>query len=152
MDIRTVFWARHHNYFMCTYVWIFFVSQSNSYQAVLITDGASSYSIFIYQCGLLDSASIAGIGFFINSTHFEEHTLSNSRTSSNISCMSYPHSPWSSVLYPLRGEMFCIMQAYDLCAITSDDYGLECPHIEKCLPISDVLTMSIDSLYLHTQV
>ena len=79
-------------------------SQSNTYQAVLITDGTSSYAVFIYRCGLLESGSVAGIGYYINRNQFEEHALSNTPMSSNISCVNTSQFPWSNILYPFNGR------------------------------------------------
>lgn len=83
--------------------------QSNTYQAVLTTDGTSSYAVFIYRCGLLESGSTAGIGYYINRNQFEEHALSN-RMSSDISCVNTPQSPWSNVVYSLNGRCILVGQ------------------------------------------
>lgn len=78
--------------------------QRNTYQGIVITDGTLSYAMFIYNCELLDSHSIAGIGYYFNSAVLEEHRLSNTNVSSTIACGNMPRSPWSTVLYPLFGK------------------------------------------------
>ena len=80
------------------HVTLSYCSQSNSYQGVIITDGPSSYALFIYECGLLQSGSIAGIGYYINGSVFEEHPISNSVLSSTISCFG---TTGNVVVYPL---------------------------------------------------
>ena len=45
------------------YVAVFLYSKENTFQAVLITDGEYSYTVFTYKCGLLEWGSGATIGF-----------------------------------------------------------------------------------------
>jgi hypothetical protein len=74
-------------------------TQSNSYQAVVVTDGTRSFSLFLYRCGLLQSPG-AGIGFSAAGNFFQNHRLSLSASSPDIACR--PHSHWSSLLYPIH--------------------------------------------------
>ena len=76
--------------------------QSNTYQGVLITDGEVSYTIFIYRCGLLENGAVGAMGYYINDTHFQEHSLSNSDLSSTVACQSNT-SDWSALMYSLNG-------------------------------------------------
>ena len=80
-----------------------FVLQSNTYQGVLITDGEVSYTIFIYQCGLLENGAIGAVGYYINGTHFQEHSLSNTALSAMVACQNVNNSVWSTVMFRLNG-------------------------------------------------
>ena len=83
---------------------ILLYTQSNTYQGVLITDGEVSYTIFIYRCGLLHSGAIGAIGYYINGTHFQEHSLSHSVLSTTVACLGN-NSDWSALMYPLNGRL-----------------------------------------------
>ena len=72
--------------------------QTNTYQGVLITDGLSSFAVFIYRCGYLEPEGIGRIGYYINNVTFMEHTLANS---SSVACQS-PQSEWSALIYRLN--------------------------------------------------
>ena len=74
----------------------------NSYQGILITDGSRTYAAFIYNCSQLNRDSVAGIGYFFNSSLFEEHAVSNTDQSSMVACSNSLCSP-SLVVYPLFG-------------------------------------------------
>ena len=76
-------------------------SQINSFRGILITDGTRSYAIFKYKCGELDELSIGAIGYYINSTLFKEHPLSNSNQSHVVACRDFPYCPWQIIVEPL---------------------------------------------------
>lgn len=96
----------------CTYICILeqftlcLDPQINTYQSVLVTDGYSSYAVFIYRCGQLASTSFATMGYYINNYHFEEPGLSSTELVSRISCVNMPQSPWSNIIYNFTG-MWC---------------------------------------------
>ena len=81
--------------------------QSNTYQAVIITDGMLSYTIFIYKCGALEDEAIAGIGYYFDASHYIEHPVSNSVLSSTIACGSNTDVdyPWKNVIYWLNRKL-----------------------------------------------
>ena len=67
-----------------------FQTQSNTYQGVLITDGANSYAVFIYECGELAEGVAARIGYYISDGEGAtalEHPLSG-EASSTIGCVT----------------------------------------------------------------
>ena len=97
--IIIVVFIQHLHTRTCTYI----PPQSNTYQGILITDGVSSYVVFVYHCDLLDPFSVAGIGYYINNTLFKEHPLSNMNRSSAIACENLPQTLWNSVVFPLFG-------------------------------------------------
>ena len=84
----------------------------NSYQGILITDGSRTYALFIYNCSQLNRDSVAGIGYFFNSSLFEEHALSNTDQSSMVACVNSLCSP-SLVVYPLFGMFRFLVSLYD---------------------------------------
>ena len=78
-----------------------FISQANSYQAVLITDGnQKSYAVFTFQCGLLNWAGDATIGFNAGGDYYENHPLSGLSLSNAIACV-HNDSVWNNVIYNL---------------------------------------------------
>ena len=81
-----------------------FYPQSNTYQAVIITDGILSYAIYIYKCGALEEEAIGGIGYYFDASHYIEHPLSNSALSSTIACGNSTDVdyPWKNLIYWLN--------------------------------------------------
>ena len=107
-------------------------SQSNTYQAVIITDGTLSYAIFIYKCGALETGSFGGIGYYFDASPYnEEHPLSNSILSSTIACGNSTDVdyPWQNVIYWLnrKDTLLCIVvsQASSSLDCTSSHAGPE---------------------------
>ena len=77
------------------------MSQRNSYQAVLITDGERSYALFLYHCDLLISGG-AGIGYFASGNFFENHPLAKSARSDSVACSNSPHTAWNTLIYSIH--------------------------------------------------
>ena len=75
--------------------------QSNTFQAVVTTDGFDSHAIFSYQCGLLNWKSTDGavIGYSVDNKYYDNNIFSMSSNISNIACQQSPDSVWNSVLY-----------------------------------------------------
>ena len=80
---------------------LFPLSQSNSYQAVLVTDGTKSYCLFIYHCDLLQTHH-AAIGFSASGNFFYSHRLSLSYYSNEVACSNRPDSDWNTLLYAIH--------------------------------------------------
>ena len=74
--------------------------QENTFQAVLITDGNYSYTIFTYKCGLMEWDNEATIGFNAAGNPYENHNPS----SSDVACINLEFSDWSNVDYLLSNE------------------------------------------------
>ena len=72
------------------------------FQAVLITDGTSSYAVFIYDCGGMEWGG-AEIGWQYNSSLYREHYLSGS-SSASIGCQY--SSTYSAIVYRLDRKCF----------------------------------------------
>ena len=81
---------------------IVFLSQNNSYQAVLITDGAEkSFAIFTFKCGSLGwSGRRSTIGFNARGEIWANHPLSGQPYSNAIACLN-SHSVWNNIVYDL---------------------------------------------------
>ena len=71
--------------------------QENTFQAILITDGIYTYSIFIYKCGLLEWDNGVTIGFSAASDPYANHSPS----SSEIACLNMENSNFTNVVYRL---------------------------------------------------
>lgn len=76
-------------------------AQTNTFQVILVTDGFNSYTIFTYQCGLLQWSGGATIGFIADDSFFQNHPLSGS-SAANIACVNIPATIWSNVVYQLN--------------------------------------------------
>ena len=81
----------------------FVLVQTNTFQAIVITDFTSSYSVFIYKCGDLQYSAGATIGFTSLSDLYSNHRVSgyNAR---NIACINSGQSSWVNIIYKLTRE------------------------------------------------
>ena len=78
------------------------MSQENTLQVVLITNGTASYTVFIYKCGDLEWERFqASIGFNADGTLFANHPLSGTNNEPAIACLDFPDSLWTNVFYAL---------------------------------------------------
>ena len=77
------------------------VTQENTYQAILITDGTHSYAVFTYKCGLLQWGEGAIIGFNAPGEFYHNQELSYP----GIDCVNYPTSVWTNIVYFLSGVL-----------------------------------------------
>ena len=78
-----------------------YASQTNTYQAVVITDGSESFAIFTYLCGAMAWHGNATIGFNAGGTWFENHVLSGTAGANSIACTNRSSSVWTNVVYKL---------------------------------------------------
>ena len=72
----------------------------NTFQAILITDGTYTITIFIYKCGLLEWDNGVTIGYSAGDDPYDNYDPS----SSNIACENSPDSEWNNVLYVISDE------------------------------------------------
>ena len=86
-------------------VFTFVYLQSNTYQAIVTTDGSSTYTVYTYFCMHLDNTTSGRIGYYIDPENFIEHRLSIDRIPYDISCENVPVSPWTNVIYRLSGVL-----------------------------------------------
>ncbi len=70
---------------------------------MVVTDGSKTYSIFTYQCDLLDWSNEATIGYNAASDYFENHPLSGTVQADSLDCVNVPvdGSVWNNVVYDL---------------------------------------------------
>ena len=78
-------------------------SQRNTFQGIVITNGASSYAVFTYECGDINWGGGATIGFKATGSFYQNHAYSGSRAAS-IDCVNSPTSQWNNVVYRLNGN------------------------------------------------
>lgn len=80
-----------------------FLKRTNSFQALVVTDGDNSYAIFVYHCCLMQWFGWrVAIGF--NSDGFglyENHPLSLLTDAGAVACLNRPFSDWTNVIYRL---------------------------------------------------
>ena len=76
---------------------------TNTFQAIMVTDGNNSYAVFIYRCGDLQWPGIFGttIGFGAGSEYFSNHWLSGTRDVTSIACLNTPGHQFYSLIYAL---------------------------------------------------
>lgn len=75
----------------------FFKIQENTFEAILITDGTYSYTIFTYQCGLLEWDNGVVIGFKGSGDFY----ANNDPSTLDVACLNSPTSVYSSIIYLL---------------------------------------------------
>lgn len=73
---------------------------TSTFQAVLITNGSSSYAVFTYECGEMEWSG-ATIGWAYSNSVYQRHPLSRSRNSDDIGCR---YSSTSSIIVYRLGK------------------------------------------------
>ena len=73
--------------------------QENTFQAVLITDGVDSFTVFTYNCGLIewDNGGSNTVGFNAAGQVYDNEDPSGI----DLACINGNESDWSSVFYKL---------------------------------------------------
>lgn len=79
----------------------------NTWQAILTTNGTTSYAIFTYQCGSLSWSRATTIGYNAAGRIFENHP-SSGRNARDIACTNAPASNWTNILYDLSSSAITI--------------------------------------------
>ena len=87
---------------MCLYIYTQFIT--NTFQGILITDGADSYAVFIYVCGGMEWGG-GEIGWQDSSSDYASHYLSGSSISNDIGCLY--SSSYSAVVFRLDSKFAC---------------------------------------------
>ena len=65
-----------------------------------MSDGVYSYTIFIYNCALMEWGNSATIGYNAAGESFANHEL----TTSAVACLNDPTSDYSNLIYLLSDE------------------------------------------------
>jgi fibulin 1/2 len=84
--------------------WENFTSKQNTYQAVLITNGFVSYSIFTYHCQNLQWSGYwrhATIGYNAGGEYYYNHPLTGLPQVNNIACLNQPADSYYNLLNKL---------------------------------------------------
>ena len=82
--------------------------QTNTYQAVLATDGTNSFALFIYKCGDLQWSGGATIGYGGSNEAFFNNRLSGTTRATEIACLNNPDNQFTTLVFELtdsRGGM-----------------------------------------------
>lgn len=78
--------------------------QSNTFQAIMITNSTKSYAIFTYKCGALESSDVVVIGYNAPLGTYKNHPLSDTDvTADTIACV-HLDSVWNNVVYDLHPD------------------------------------------------
>lgn len=62
-------------------------TQTNSFQAILITDGTKSYAVYTYRCGQMEWGDESTIGFNAGGDYYENHPITGHFQSHYVSCL-----------------------------------------------------------------
>lgn len=74
--------------------------QENTFQAIIVSDGYYSYSIFTYKCGLMKWDNGVNIGYSAGGNTYENYDPS----SREVACVNSPESDWNNVVYQLSED------------------------------------------------
>ena len=79
--------------------------QTNTYQALVITDGVQSYTVFTYNCQTMEWSRSpdrhAVVGYNAFGLQFQNHPLSGTPDILTIACENQPYTNWSNQVYQL---------------------------------------------------
>ena len=77
------------------------ISQNNTWQGLVITDGIESYALYIYRCGDMTWAYSPTIGFNAAGNSFANHPDTGSTNAEEIACLNTPLSQWYNLVYQI---------------------------------------------------
>ena len=80
---------------------LIFFSQNNTWQGLVITDGATSYAVFTYRCGDMNWAYGPTIGFNAAGDYYVNHPNTGSTSGEEIACLNSPTSQWYNLVYEI---------------------------------------------------
>ena len=94
--------------YACTYLlricacitMIMYSIQSNTFQGILITDGSSSYAVFIYNCSNMERGG-GSIGWYQSKTHYA-HYYASFQDNSNRAVCGYQTAIFTSLVYRIN--------------------------------------------------
>ena len=79
----------------------YFSLQNNTWQGLVITDGATSYAVFTYRCGDMNWAYGPTIGFNAAGDYYVNHPNTGSTSGEEIACLNSPTSQWYNLVYEI---------------------------------------------------
>ena len=77
------------------------ISQVNTWQGLVVTDGTNSYAVFTYRCGDMTWAYNPTIGFNAAGSSFANHPNTGSSNAEEIACLNSPQSQWYNLVYQI---------------------------------------------------
>ena len=79
---------------------MFLYVQTNTFQGIVITDGATTFAVFTYKCMDLNWARVPlVIGFSAAGDFFENHDFTGSVDAHLLDCHNQPASDYVNVIY-----------------------------------------------------
>ena len=72
---------------------------TNRFQGILITDGVTSYAVFIYNCDDMEWSGEAKIGWQASSVLYAAHDLSGAANAKDVACLNTPTTSSSVLIY-----------------------------------------------------
>lgn len=79
------------------------IVQENTFQALIITNGTSSYVVYTYNCDLMGWSGFntyATIGYNLNGD-YENHYVSGTSAANTIACLGSSMSKWNNLVYSI---------------------------------------------------
>ena len=76
--------------------------QTNTYQAIVITDGIQAYAVFTYNCARMETPGYykyATIGFNARGEYYQNHPFSGLSVANNVGCNGLQ---WNTLVYRLH--------------------------------------------------
>ena len=76
--------------------------QTNTYQAIVITDGIQAYAVFTYNCPRMETPGYykyATIGFNARGEYYQNHPFSGLSIANNVACTGMQ---WNTLVYRLH--------------------------------------------------
>ena len=70
----------------------------NTFQLTVITNDVTTFAIFTYLCGDLDTTRTATVGFDASGVHYDNFEFPNN---DNLACSNQPLSDFSNIVYKL---------------------------------------------------
>ena len=98
-----------------SYFQFLLISQTNTFQAIIMTNGNQSYAVFIYLCGALSSSgnvTDGTIGFNSDGSYFRNYPLSGTPRLPEVSCLNHPRTMWTNLLYSLTPSSGSLLYNY----------------------------------------
>ena len=74
---------------------------TNTFQGVIITDGSTSYAVFLYHCPSMEWSGNAVIGWQASSFYYRNHPLSGTSDAKQVACLNTTTSSYNAVVFKL---------------------------------------------------
>lgn len=75
--------------------------QTNTFQAITISDGTKSYAVFTYQCSMIQWSGSATIGFNAAGSFYSNHPYSGTINTDAIDCTNSTSNTGTNLVYDL---------------------------------------------------